>query len=472
MKNTNIINLVILVFLIVFLENIDLEYSILTVFISITICLFQFVLIMRSGYNYYVRPIFIFLLSFFIVNCQIYLDLLLGFLTPEYKGFINSNTINIGSILSAIAFTSLGLGYNTIKSKSISFRSNFIYSESLFKVIKTFNYFSFLLWMSQLTIADFTGESYINSGAHDVTKTNYTDVLFSMSQILCYSYLAKHIKNQINIKKIHKEIPKYILICSIFYVLVKLMSGDRGGAIFISLMLLFFVIFVTKIKFKLIILVPIITLAALIMTSISMSRLMGNELSFTDKISYVFKNTELLEENKSFLSPTRELANSNICTHIAIDEIQNKHKDYHYGEFHICYILNCIPFISNFIIKELGISRVDASSSEYITVAYSGTYYMSGLGTSTIADNYLEFGVFGVIVSLFIIGVLLKIVDNVIINSYVKNLPMILIIFTLTMCYSLLTIPRAYFLFYIRLFIYVYVLYKIFEVIILRRFLK
>lgn len=463
--------LLLIVLLIIYL-NIGTLYSKTIGYFTILICITQSYFIIKTGSKYYVRPVLIFLMSFIIVNCQIYIDLLLNNVTVTYNGFINPNTINKGMLLSAIGFTSFGLGYNLIEDKQYTFNTKFVYSRSLYNILKRLNILIFILWLSQLSINDFTGESYLNSGAYDVTETKYTDLLFSISQIIIFSYIAKIINFKVSIGSIHKLIPFSIFGPSIFYVLIKLMSGDRGGAIFISFLLFYFIILVTKIRIKLKYILPIILFGALIMTSISFSRQMGNELSFSEKLTYIFDNVDLLDEKKSFLSPTRELANSNNCIHIALDEINNKHKAFHYGEFHLCYILNCIPLISNPIIKELGIEKENRLSSEYITIAYSGKQYQSGLGTSTIADNYLEFGVIGVIVGLIIIGVIFRFVDNVIINCNANNIPMIYILFALTMCYASLSIPRAYYFFYFRLFLYIYVIYKILELIIMNKSLK
>ena len=465
MNKKNIIQIPILILLLQLYFNINTQYSPFVSLFSIIICVFQFIFVLKSGFTHYFRPVFIFLLSFFIVNCQLYIDLLLNIITPSHYGFVNSNTINKGVILSAIAFTSFAIGYNILKSKEYIFKNDILYSRNLYNVIRFFQISSFLLWVSQLSIDDFTGVSYLNSGAYDVTDTKYTDVLFSMSQIISYSYLSKQFHKPIKKIRIHKVIPFPFWSTSLFYILVKLMSGDRGSAIFICFMLLFFIIFITKIKIRIKIIFPVIVASAFIMTSISFARLLGNQLTFTEKLIYLYDNPDLLDEKPSIFPPTRELANSNLSTHVALDQIINHNEDFHYGEFHMCYILNCIPFISNTIIKELGIIRENRLSSEFVTVKFYGKFYQSGIGTSTIADNYLEFGVWGVILGVLILGILFKIIDNTIINSYGANLPMIFIIFSLTICYASISIPRAYFFFFIRLFIYIYILYKIFELL-------
>lgn len=455
----NILNVCLLLCLLALFHLIPSDYSRTNLLFCLLVCVVQLLVVICSIKRYAIRPSFVFLLSFFVVNCQCYFDLLLGIIQPTAMVFVNPNLINKGVILSAIAFTSFSVGYHSTN-KFIPCKRRRPYNKALQKVFTCMQLCSFFIWFITLTPDDFSGESYLTSGEAG-QGSDYVGMLFTMTQIVALAYFSLGIRRTLSIKEFFFTIPRWVLISSMIYVVVKLMSGDRGGAIFTILLYMFVFIFTTKYRFNLLMILPILVLGALIMTSISAARSFGNQLSFVEKVTYIREHPELLDSYESISPPTRELAGSVICTHVALDEIYNKNKPFHYGEFHFCYMMNCLPFVSNYILSGLGVEGINRVSSEYITVTYSGKNYTSGMGTSTLADNFLELGAVGVVLALFIIGWLFKKVDIAILSSHgaMMSFGMVALIFTLG--YAALAIPRSYVFYYVRIYVYILLLYQL-----------
>ena len=80
--------------------------------------------------------------------------------------------------------------------------------------------------------------------------------------------------------------------------------------------------------------------------------------------------------------------------------------DYHYGYFQMEQIVSSIPFLSGFYNKYVGKGhkKYDGSSN-FITYLIQGDDPKYGDGRSSTADLYLDFGVYGVIVGLFLFGI-------------------------------------------------------------------
>lgn len=439
--------------------------------LCLVVCAWELVTIVIGFPKYKVRPVLILLISFWIVNCQVYLDLLLGIVNSDLYLFIDSKLVNQGALLSAIAFTAFALGYkgssnyeNKVK------KSPSRYNTMINSFLVGFQLICFIWWVSSLTAADFSGSNYAESGAYNKgnTLSGYAEVFFVTSQILSLTYFLKKDNKSDTFWSFISNVSWIVLVTSGSYIVIRLMSGDRGGAIYTALLFFFAYVYKTRKKVKLIPVLIAVVLGSVVVTSIGLTRVDNYDLSFTERMSYSVNNRDLIDPS---LSPfTRELANSVFCTHVALNQTENLGQPYMQGLFHLCYVLKFIPFLGNHVIyNNLRIPRIYQSSSEYVTVAYSGQYYNSGLGTTTIADNYLEFGVVGVIIGLLVIGFVFKKVDACLLLADIKKTPVWMITFTLVMCYGSLYIPRGIFFMFLRNWFYAIVVYGIVKALALKR---
>ena len=438
---------------IVLFYSIQGEYSRFWVSVSIIICLLESIFIISSIRGALIRPITILVLSYFIVNCQLFLDLVLGLTTVDAGVFVSSNIINKGAVLSSICITSLAIGY--IGSKNLRPRKQQdTYSSTVATILGVFFVLAFVYWLLGLTAADFNGENYLTSGSYDNSTKGYREVLLQTFQLLALAYYCKKGDDINSLRGFLKTIPKSVLIVSFLYIVIRLMSGDRGPAIYTALLYLFVYTFKVKKTMAVTLAIPVLIVASIVLTSISISRVYGSQLSFFEKITYVFNDSDSMESYSSLSPFTLELANSVGCTQVVLDEIENHGHRYHYGITHFCYLVKFIPFLGSKIVNILGIPSTVQSSSEFVTVTQWGRFYHSGMGTSTIADEYLEFGVIGVVLGLLIIGLVFKKVDSCLLYLDSSQVSVYLLLFVFAMCFGCLYIPRGIFIMFVRQWFY------------------
>ena len=463
---TNLFVLLSLICLYLFHSNF---YDKQIVIISLLVCILESIYILAVFKKYIIKPSFIFVLSFFIVNCQKHIDLILGRIDIYDYLFVNPYLINKVSLLSAISFVVMSLGYDCFHVRGSVRRDNFRVDRSVIKIVTVIQIISFIIWAFSLRVDDLTGESYINSGSYDSNSRFYQEFIFVCSQIMSLAFVAKYL-GDISIRYLFSRFPKLILVTSVVFVIVKLMSGDRGFAIFTLIMYFIFALMVTKIKVRIFLIFPVIVLGALIMTGISQSRLMGGKLSFYEKISYALnRDNTIAYTGSSIFFPTNELASSIRPNYVALNDIIYNNNPYLLGKFHFCYILNSIPFIGSYIIDNLNIDKKYRSSSEYVTITNSGQFYSSGLGSNTIADFYLELGVIGVVVGMFIIGCVLKYLDCNVLFRKVDEVSILNVILILTVSFYLFYIPRSYFAYWFKTYINVLLIFYLFKLFVLKK---
>lgn len=449
------------------------EYNRTICIISMLICFYQSVITISRFKDSIVRPVLIFIIGFLITNCQCYIDLILNNITENYWAFISSNTINKGALLTAISLTAFSISYfgcNVGKTKIYCVEED-KQSKGDLKIFAYLQLLAFMWWLVTLPQGFITGQFYLSSGAHDADTTSYPIMLFKIAQFASLTSFIKSNPKITNFIEYVRAIPKIVLVTSFLFMAILIMAGDRGGAIYTLVLYSFCYIFITKYKPRIIIIIPVILLSAFLMTSVKYGRQFGNEKTFTEKITYLYQNQEVLEDVGASFSPyTAELANSVSCTHVAINDIQNKGKSFHFGAFHICYVLQTIPFLGSIIIDSLNIPTINRSSSLYITTSFYGKDFTSGLGTSLIADYYLEFGVLGILLEFLILGYVFSKID-IYFNKYPSNIvPWWIIILILYFSATSISIPRGYIFATVRTIVYLFLYYFIIRNIIVKNF--
>ena len=82
--------------------------------------------------------------------------------------------------------------------------------------------------------------------------------------------------------------------------------------------------------------------------------------------------------------------------------------DYFYGSLWVTQILSPIPFAQSIYMDIIDLEWFEIDSSGYITYLVLGKYPTWGLGTSIIADIYVNFGLIGIIFFMLILGLFIK----------------------------------------------------------------
>lgn len=224
-------------------------------------------------------------------------------------------------------------------------------------------------------------------------------VIFSLNYILYSGNLSVGIVDLF----INNKILFAILICFWIYVAV---GGDRGPILSTMMILLFGYLTMNKmrIKYSYVLLLGVgVFVMSTLFTFIEIFRIEGSEKI----LSYeMIKKTYLL-----IAEYEKNLNSSERCTAFAIEGIGNGLYTHTYGLFFVQSVFKGIPFFGN-MISELIMPIIPNGSAELLTIQKSGVDYTSGIGTTYLADLYIEFGLLGIIVVSFMYGMMVSFFDN------------------------------------------------------------
>lgn len=452
MKNLfNILSVVIiLVSTFAFLFDIQIENKLL---ISITV--FQSIAFFITGKQYsrdifssWACPIYILFFSLFVVNFQTLTNVSLGF-----------------GVLGDYMFGSQGLDYLITPCLLVSVASMSCYMMSVINYkdqgsVESYNttykerpinvllVIALLYFLATINIREFlTGAVYHGSGASDagVATYGYSErFLDSMIYIAIaiYSYNIKKENVIKSIKDFYKRVPLHFWVVVSVYLILRLFSGDRGPVIYILFTLLYSLIYCINLKIRLIPFLATGMVGAIIMASLSYARVQSSDISFSEKMKI---GNELVSATEvPNISPfTQELAGSNICTLIMMNDIESGKTSYKYGSNVISVLINCLPGMG--IIKSIipfpDFLDVPASTTYITESANGGKDYDSGYGSTLIADYYYDLGILGCLLGFWLLG-------GVYMNFSVKlvrgqSLSVVSLIFLFKMASLSIYIPRS-----------------------------
>jgi len=196
----------------------------------------------------------------------------------------------------------------------------------------------------------------------------------------------------------------------------------------------------SKHRFKLLTVIAIILVAAMFTTFMGVVR--GGDLnkSFIERVESA--STVSGNEKPSVLPSTQELANSVNTEFIALRAGNENQFDYTYGKYFFYALIGSIPGSSYILSNIFGVDLRNTMSSEYITIYHSGFRYGYGLGTSPMAEFYLELGILGVCLGFIFLGWLFNHLDYAVFRANFKT-PMWFIIVTLKLSSVAIYIPRS-----------------------------
>lgn len=394
------------------------------------------------------RPSYLFLFALIIVNFQTNIDVLInmGNLEEYLRDVSYNKYFGKTFLLSVISVLSFVFGNTLIKVRSDQSR----YTQS---VVDHMNIWllgmivSFVCFVISIDIASFiSGAIYHGSGAYDrsVEGSSRWEMLFDVFMTIVLSintYRLSKYKKGISFISYIRSFPFIFIIVVILYLILRLLSGDRGPVIYTVLLLLFSYAYVTKINVKFGKVLLTMFLSALIMTLLNSIRMQDSSLTFKEKIGSAI-NYMKYEYDISTISPyTYELAQSVLCNYIAVADIDQNKTDIQYGRYNFYELVGTIPGSSTLMYKLFNVDIAKESTAEYVTQSHFGKYYPYGLGTTAIVDFYLDFGIFGVIVGFLLLGLLFQRIDNIILNS--KSVSFLMLLFAMKIASMAIYIPRS-----------------------------
>jgi oligosaccharide repeat unit polymerase len=387
---------------------------------------------------------YILLVGLLIVNFQTIANTIVGFAPISY--YLNSYDYSLytGKVtfMSCMAVCSMVWAHSVYNPKKKIIKNDiYINVGNLWIYLSLAAFIAFLL---HINVSFFiSGEDYFNSGGYDREIKSYAvyEVLFDVfNTISLASIIKRNSSYRIqNFFEFIKKLPWIYTAINCIYVFLRLVSGDRGPVIYTLLMFFFAFIYMTKIRLKpiLIVLLGIIAIFSIAMLNVMRSE--DSSLNLTDRILYGLQDRQGKIEQNSISPYTQELASSVNCNFIAINDIHKGKTDYKYGQYSFLQLLGAIPGFSSIYQKFFGANYM--GSGEYITRSYSGNYYSYGLGTTPVAELYLDFGCIGVILGFILIGIVYKHVDYKLLSK--RDSSMISLILFLKFASMCIYLPRS-----------------------------
>lgn len=116
---------------------------------------------------------------------------------------------------------------------------------------------------------------------------------------------------------------------------------------------------------------------------------------------------EKFSKNSDNLFFTEELATSNRILYRALDVVPDKHP-YLFGSTFVSEIVGVIPFGGSTYMSLTGTPDIYRSSSYFFTILGQGNSFSYGEGSEILADIYINFGFYGVLILMFALGYLIS----------------------------------------------------------------
>lgn len=401
-------------------------------------------MVLYSGIKTYFKIELFFLLFYYLLFFKPYQLYVLG-LNDIKQNFFIDNTYweytNVSIVACTIGLLAFMKGFNSLiylrKTKEI--KHSFYQYNNLFNLIFTLLIFSLIIF-SLTGLKAYLFQAYTGSDTGDTTTNG---IYFIISVLMLFlSSFSVLIYNKYN------KIKYLYLFISVVYCLTLLFSGDRN--IFFIIAISFASTYYTFIKkIKLITLAIYIFSALFLYQIIEVSRKSNDRgLAFIEVLQEQFK-----EPKKSDMLDKSSFSITTNATRVSFGLVPIK-KDFFYGKFKIIGIAGIIPYS-----RALFVDPKDKyKSSVDLLVLGSGTTW--SVGSSIIADIYVDFGIIGVVILMFFLGYFAKFIKTKLLQNENSIKWSILYIITLSL-YSQL--PRYSFDFIVRYIAWSFLIFWIFE---------
>jgi oligosaccharide repeat unit polymerase len=366
----------------------------------------------------------LFLLGFLIVHFQGYLDLFLGFLDENFQLFwVNKNNILKSLLYCSLALNGFLVGHSLYKSKqprSIDSRE----LHNSVKPLKLINLILFVFFLSQIDSTFLDSSLY---GRREMSPMlGYSTLFFETSFIALTVHIIRNTvisQQKVFLKKYIQQFG-YSFYLFLAYLICILFSGDRGPIIYLSLTFAFGYILTARIKISTLQFYIYFFAVSIFVSLIGIIRRFSMHNSAIESIMTADYYNRYYPN--SIIPFTKELAGSIRTVHIAIDSVPEKY-NYFYGFFNFQNFSLIIPGFNGFINSALGTDLEYMTSARFLTFLDLGRNATWGIGTSSVADLYLDFGVVGLTILFLIFGYFSRKIEvNVFVYSSFKVIPLIL----------------------------------------------
>lgn len=350
------------------------------------------------------RAVVLFLISYVIVHFQIYLDVALSICPQEaLLKYSSASSVVKSAIISLLGLLSFLFAYSIIPNNYQKHTRLTIYTihvpTNAFKVLS----FISLIWLLYCGKGFYFSMTY---GSVDLvgTRLAYAQLLFSLFMNTTLLLCMRDCEGKItSISEFVKRVGGLFNLTFILFIFATFSSGDRGPALFA--MVSYFVAAVVargkKVKFSWFFVMLFI--GSIFLSLLGIIRSAGETDNMSGQLTNAYYD---LKEGESLIPATRELAGSVRTLDVAVDVVPEQFP-HSYGVFQLSYIIETIPFVSHFFPSLMTTDGFNRSTS-FLTYVINGDNSASGVGTTCIADAYIDFGAFGVLLMMFFWGVLVK----------------------------------------------------------------
>ena len=198
---------------------------------------------------------------------------------------------------------------------------------------------------------------------------------------------------------------KFVLIISSLLVLASLYTGDRGPIIrTLALYAGGWSIFFFRVRFGLFV-IALVT-GAMLMSFIKEYRTHERGVSLSDRME---EGRYQIQDRRWYDVPG-ELGGSVRVLNVAVKISEDG--NFFYGLFKMNNLISAVPFSSRYATAIVGPYLRGLTTSSYMTGVILGPDSRTGVGTTIIADIYLDFGIAGCIVLMGLLGVFIAWIEN------------------------------------------------------------
>lgn len=439
------------------------------VLVNLLVLIVQNIINSKGKRNEIVGVFTLFLLAYLCVHFQTFTNLMAFEDYEDRFNVYNDKYINLRTaIISIIGLEALLLGNSiALHRKTVSklYGIKVLVSEGK-KLKKRIDFFLFL---SVLLFTYLNGRQYFEGVYSQEMLDNMSGTMNAYSGILVelLFYSAVLFK----IYSIRESVPKYFTFVTylksfsflfylsvLIYLVLVFIYGDRGPIISFVLSMGFGYIMISKHRFSWVTLLTFFVIGGMFLSVMGIARADRMEGSYN--LQNTENNIKTILDLKSVFPFTEELAGSNRTAVWAVESTPSEYP-YRNGLFSLNHIIGIIPF-SGTLLKTMGIningSNHYGHSSSFLNWYTQGDNVTAGVGTSTVADIYLDFGVPGVVIVLFLLGLFFARIDKIMMNYSSNSIPLLTMITCLVFFSSSVYLARSSIIPLFRNVVWLYVL--------------
>ena len=385
----------------------------------------------------YFRPIHLFLLSFMIVSFQAPIDILLGYQLDYYNvGRLDLMPESVRvSLIGMIVFL---VGYIFKQDYIIQEDSSFVNRMSpapttIYKLLT-----SVMLIVTLILVP----KSVLFGGYHtqEVVSSGYNYFASWCSVFYCAFFIQYTINMKLegkgrgwSVKQLLKDIGWWQNINMMVYLLIILNLGDRSPLI--QVIFIYYIVYlsVTGICPSKKTLITGLTAGVFIAAFLGYSKGFRDNNSIFERVNATWESNPYEDLQESVIPTTYELSTSYRCLPYSIADIQS-FGNYGYGKYQISYILSSIPFMNSIL-------NLPKPTSDYISHLIQGEILTYGNGSSVISDFYLDGGLIGVMLGMFIFGYFVRQFELVLFSN--KKASLFLYCCAFYFSFHFISVPRS-----------------------------